>query len=85
MLADKKVQPTGNKTSTIYTAGGGMLRMVKVFVEVRGEMREMVFLTNNFFWSGKTIAELYRTRWGIETFFKGDKADLSDTRFYRLQ
>ena len=47
-----------------------MLRLVKAFVKVRGEMREMVFLTNNFSWSGRTIAELYRARWGIETFFK---------------
>ena len=70
ILADEKVQPTGSKTSTVYTASGGMLRMVKAFVKVRGEMREMVFLTNNFSWSGRTIAELYRARWGIETFFK---------------
>ena len=70
ILADEKVQPAGSKTSTVYTASGGMLRMVKAFVKVRGEMREMVFLTNNFSWSGRTIAELYRARWGIETFFK---------------
>ena len=70
ILADEKVQPTGSKTSATYTASGGMLRLVKAFVEVRGEMREMVFLTNNFTWSGRTIAELYRARWGIETFFK---------------
>ena len=70
ILADEKVQPTGSKTSAAYTASGGMLRLVKALVEVRGEMREMVFLTNNFSWSGRTIAELYRARWGIETFFK---------------
>jgi hypothetical protein len=62
ILADEKVQPDGNKTSAAYTAGGGMMRMVKAFVEIRGEMREMVFLTNNFSWSGRTIAELYRAR-----------------------
>ena len=33
-------------------------------------MRRMVFLTNNFAWSAKTIAELYRARWEVETFFK---------------
>ena len=70
ILADEKVQPAGSKTSAAYTASGGMLRLVKALVEVRGEMREMVFLTNNFSWSGRTIAELYRARWGIETFFK---------------
>ena len=70
ILADEKVQPAGSKTSAAYTASGGMLRLVKALVEVRGEMREMVFMTNNFSWSGRTIAELYRARWGIETFFK---------------
>ena len=70
ILSDEKVQPTGSKTSSSYTASRGMLRLVKAFVEVRGEMREMAFLTNNFSWSGRTIAELYRARWGIETFFK---------------
>ena len=44
--------------------------MVKAFVEMRGELKEMVFLTNNFSWLGRTIAELYRAQWGIETFFK---------------
>jgi IS4 transposase len=47
-----------------------MLHMVKAFVEVRGEMRELVFLTNNFSWSERTIAELYRVRWGIVPLFK---------------
>ena len=37
ILADEKVQPTGSKTSAIYTASGGMLRLVKAFVEVSGQ------------------------------------------------
>ncbi len=45
-------------------------------VEVDGELREMVFLTNNFIWSAQTIADLYRCRWSIEPFFKELKQTL---------
>ncbi len=30
----------------------------------------MVFLTNNLMWSPRTVADLRRCRWSIETFFK---------------
>jgi len=53
-----------------------VLRRVVARVEVDGEMREMVFLTNNFTWSAQTIADLYRCRWSIETFFKELKQTL---------
>ncbi|HEV2328649.1 MAG TPA: IS4 family transposase [Verrucomicrobiae bacterium] len=52
------------------------LRRVVARVEVDGEIREMVFLTNNFSWSAQTIADLYRCRWSIETFFKELKQTL---------
>jgi hypothetical protein len=52
------------------------LRRVVALVEVDGELREMVFLTNNFTWSAQTIADLYRCRWRIETFFKELKQTL---------
>ena len=45
-------------------------------VEVDGELREMVFLTNNLTWSAQTIADLYRCRWSIEVFFKELKQTL---------
>ena len=35
------------------------LRRVTAFVEVDGQLREMVFLTNNLEWSAQTIADLY--------------------------
>jgi len=52
------------------------LRRVTALVEVDGELREMVFLTNNLTWSPQTIADLYRCRWSIEVFFKELKQTL---------
>jgi hypothetical protein len=52
------------------------LRRVIALVEVDGQLREMIFLTNNFSWSAQTIADLYRCRWQIEVFFKELKQTL---------
>lgn len=52
------------------------LRRVVALVEVNGEEREMVFLTNHENWSAWTVAELYRCRWDIEVFFKEIKQTL---------
>jgi hypothetical protein len=52
------------------------LRRVTALVAVEGELREMVFLTNNLTWSAQTIADLYRCRWSIEVFFKELKQTL---------
>jgi hypothetical protein len=52
------------------------LRRVVALVEVDGEEREMVFLTNQLTWSAQTIADLYRCRWQIEVFFKQLKQTL---------
>jgi hypothetical protein len=52
------------------------LRRVTALVEVDGERRNMVFLTNHLEWSAQTIADLYRCRWSIETFFKELKQTL---------
>ena len=70
VLSDELVRPANKATAAKYIANGGVLRRVTALVEVRGEMKEIVFLTNNTEWSARTIAELYRARWGIETFFK---------------
>jgi hypothetical protein len=52
------------------------LRRVMALVEVDGQLREMVFLTNHLEWSAQTIADLYRCRWQIEVFFKQIKQTL---------
>jgi len=45
-------------------------------VEVDGQLREMVFLSNNLEWSAQTIADLYRCRCQIEVFFQQIKQTL---------
>jgi hypothetical protein len=57
------------------------LRRVEALVEVDGEQRVMVFLTNNFTWAASSVAELYRCRWQIEVFFKQVKGTLQLTDF----
>ena len=52
------------------------LRRVVARVEVDGQLREMTFLTNQLAWSAQTIADLYRSRWAIEVFFKQLKQTL---------
>ena len=43
--------------------------------------RRYVFVTNNTTWVGKTIADLYKSRWQIELFFKWVKQNLKVKRF----
>lgn len=42
----------------------------------------LVFLTNNFTLPTLTIAQLYRSRWQVELFFKWIKQNLSIKTFY---
>jgi hypothetical protein len=60
---------------------GMELRRVVAWVEVDGQMREMVFLTNNMEWSPATVCDLYRRRWDIEVFFKQVKQCLKLSNF----
>ena len=52
------------------------LRRITALVEVRGEWKEMTFLTNNFQWAASSICELYKARWNIEVFFRQIKQTL---------
>jgi hypothetical protein len=72
ILRDDLIELTG-PAAKHYPVG---LRRVVALVEVDSELREMVFLTNHFVWSAQTIADLYRCRWSIETFFKELKQTL---------
>jgi len=46
------------------------------------QKRTLVFLTNNFALPAKTIADLYKSRWQIELFFKWIKGHLHLRRFW---
>lgn len=59
----------------------GDLRMVEAIVEVDNKPRAMVFITNNMQWAASSICDLYRSRWGIEVFFKEIKQTLQIADF----
>jgi hypothetical protein len=60
---------------------GLRLRRVEAWVEVDGEWRVMLFLTNNLAWSPRSVCDLYRRRWDIEVFFKQVKQSLKLSGF----
>jgi hypothetical protein len=67
ILRDDLIVLKGPKSSRLYP---DLLRRVVARVELKGEMVEMEFLTNNLEWSPQSVAELYRCRWDIEKFFR---------------
>ena len=73
MLRDDLIVLTGVETAGKYP---GAPRLVRAIVEVDGKEREMEFLTNNLQWAASSIAELYKSRWQIEVFFKEIKQTL---------
>ena len=42
---------------------GMLLRRVEAQVEINGEERLLVFITNNLSWSPRSVCDLYRRRW----------------------
>ena len=73
ILRDDLIELTSAPSHKAYPV---WLRRVVALVEVDGEWREMVFLTNSLTWSAQTVADLYRCRWSIEVFFKELKQTL---------
>ncbi len=73
ILADDLIELTTPQSRKAYP---NWMRRVVALVEVDGQMRQMVFLTNNLEWSAQTVADLYRCRWTIEVFFKELKQTL---------
>jgi len=52
------------------------LRRVEAIVEIDGKDKVMSFITNNIEWAASSVCDLYKSRWGIETFFKEIKQTL---------
>jgi hypothetical protein len=73
ILKDQIVRLTGHD--------GLLVRRVEAWVEVDGQERLMVFITNNLTWSPQTVCDLYRRRWDIEVFFKQVKQTLKLSSF----
>ena len=73
MLRDDEIILTGVRSRAEHPQ---RLRRVVALVAADGELREMVFLTNNLAWAASTVADLYRCRWQIEVFFKQIKQTL---------
>jgi hypothetical protein len=68
---------TGPLTSTLYPVA--LRRVTYYSVETA---KYFVFLTNNFSVAPLTVANLYRSRWQIELFFKWIKQHLRIKRFF---
>ena len=73
IVADELV---GLKNADSRRAYPELMRRVTAWVEVDGQERLMVFLTNQLTWSAESVVELYRCRWRIEVFFKQIKQTL---------
>src|SRR5205823_4941875 len=78
ILKDEYVVTTGQWVDGDYP---DKLRRVTARVLVDHKECELTFLTNNFTWSARSIADLYRCRWQIEAFFKQIKQTLQLTNF----
>jgi len=78
ILADEKIELTTPKTHEQYPQP---LRLVTARVEVNGQRKTMQFITNNMDWAAGSICDLYRSRWGIEVFFKQIKQTLQLSSF----
>jgi hypothetical protein len=78
IIRDQRISLKGTKTQLHYPTE---LRLVEAEVEIDGKLRKMVFITNNFKWAPSSVAQIYKSRWGIEVFFKQIKQTLQISDF----
>ena len=77
LVCDQTILLTGIASRKGYP---GKLRRVKFHDAITD--KTLVFLTNNFNLPALTIAQLYRSRWQVELFFKWIKQNLRIKSFY---
>jgi len=75
LIQDRRVRLSNYYQSRYYPAS---LRLVTVIDPDSG--KPITFMTNNFVLAADTIAELYKSRWEIETFFKWIKQNSRSSR-----
>ena len=76
ILSDEIISLQGPLTKTYYPK---QLRLIRYYDEER--KKTLTFLTNNFRLATSTIAQIYRSRWQIELFFKWIKQNLKIKSF----
>lgn len=77
---NKKQSLTSDQTITLNN-GKYPRRLRRIGYRDPETKKHYVFLTNNFRLSAKTIADIYKQRWQIETFFRWIKQNLKITSF----
>ncbi len=77
ILCDQTIRLSGVSTSKDYP---DTLRRIKYHDEESN--RSFVFITNNFVVPSLTVAQLYKSRWQVELFFKWIKQHLRIKAFY---
>lgn len=79
ILKDEEVELTGKTSHRRYPRS---FRHVSAIVQdSNGKEITVSFLSNNMEWAASSICDLYRCRWGIETFFKEIKQTLQIRTF----
>ncbi len=78
ILQDDLIRLKGKKSHDEYPK---LMRLVRALVMVDGKEVEMTFITNNMEWAASSICDLYKSRWGIEVFFKQMKQTLQFADF----
>lgn len=73
ILNDLLIEFEKPKTREAYPR---ILRLVTANVDINGVIKTMTFITNNTTWAPSSICDLYKSRWGIEVFFKQIKQTL---------
>lgn len=78
IIMDARIRLTGAKSAKDYP---GCFRLIVADVVRDGKLVRMEFITDDFDLAASTIAELYKSRWDIETFFKQIKQTLKLSDF----